>query len=222
MAFSIYDIISNKRSAITEAEDDNTAASPANDELGTIDDDFSIDTSLDDGNSPEEDMAAAQGENPDAGAEQAADGETVDEEPGAPVDGEAGGEGEVTGEEEIPANTDIFASLTAEEQAIKIKELKGLYSNLFSSIDDILERINKLDINEDNLETISRISTSLYDMKVYISDYLTLVFPTKSYIENDVAFVRFLTIVKSITDILNDIAKKYEKESEKKSNYSKD
>lgn len=221
MAFSIYDIISNKRSAITEAEDDNTA-SPANDELGTIDDDFSIDTSLDDGSSPEEDMAAAQGENPDAGAEQAADGETVDEEPGAPVDGEAGGEGEVTGEEEIPANTDIFASLTAEEQAIKIKELKGLYSNLFSSIDDILERINKLDINEDNLETISRISTSLYDMKVYISDYLTLVFPTKSYIENDVAFVRFLTIVKSITDILNDIAKKYEKENEKKSNYSKD
>ena len=223
MAFSIYDIISNKRSAITEAEDDNTAASPANDEFGTIDDDFSIDTSLDDGSSPEEDMAAAQDENPDAGAEQSGDAEMGGEESGAPVDGEeTGDEGEVSGEEEVPANTDIFSSLTAEEQAIKIKELKGLYSNLFSSIDDILERINKLDINEDNLETISRISASLYDMKVYISDYLTLVFPTKSYVENDVTFVRFLTIVKSITEILNDIAKKYERENEKKSNYSKD
>ena len=79
-----------------------------------------------------------------------------------------------------------------------------------------MERINKLDINEDNLETISRISTSLYDMKVYISDYLTLVFPTKSYIENDVTFSRFLTIVKSITEILDDIAKKYMKENEEK------
>ena len=118
----------------------------------------------------------------------------------------------------IEANTDIFASLTAEEQQIKIKELKNLYSNLYSSCDDILERINKLDINEDNLETISRISTSLYDVKVYISDYLTMVLPTKSYVENDVTFVRFLTIIKSITEILDDIAKKFAKENEDKGN----
>lgn len=216
MSFSIYDIISKKRSTILEAEEDNAPASTANDDLGNFDDDFSIDTSLDDGSSPEEDKAAAQDENPDAGAEQSGNDDMSSDDPNAPVDGGTGDEGEMSEEEEVEANTDIFASLTAEEQAVKIKELKSLYSNLFSSIDDILERINKLDINEDNLETISRVSTSLYDMKVYISDYLTLVFPTKSYIENDVTFSRFLTIVKSITEILDDIAKKYMKENEEK------
>lgn len=221
MSFSIYDIISKKRSAITEAADDNTT-SAVDDDLGNFDDDFSIDTSLDDGSSPEEDKAAAQDKNPDAGAEQSGNDDMSSDNPDDSVDGGAGSDGEMSDEEEVEANTDIFASLTAEEQAVKIKELKTLYSNLFSSIDDILERINRLDINEDNLETISRISTSLYDMKVYISDYLTLVFPTKSYIENDVTFSRFLTIVKSITEILDDIAKKYAKENEEKGNYSKD
>lgn len=223
MSFSIYDIISKKRSAIMEAEDDNASDSVANDDFGNFDDDFSIDTSLDDGSSPEEDKAAAQDENPDAGAEQSGnDDMSSDNPPNTSADGGAEAEGEMSEEEEVEANTDIFSSLTAEEQAVKIKELKSLYSNLFSSIDDILERINKLDINEDNLETISRVSTSLYDMKVYISDYLTLVFPTKSYIENDVTFSRFLSIVKSITGILDDIAKKYTKENEEKDNYSKD
>lgn len=211
---SIYDILSIK--AVKEAEEDNTPSAQTDDIGVSVDDDFSIDTSLDDGSSPEEDMAAAQGENPDAGAEQSGNDDMSSEEPGAPVDGGTEAEGEMEEDEEVEANTDIFSSLTAEEQQIKIKELKNLYSNLYSSCDDILERINKLDINEDNLDTISRISTSLYDMKVYISDYLTLVFPNKSYIENDVTFVRFLTIVKSITEILDDIAKKYAKENEKK------
>ena len=211
---SIYDILSIK--AVKEAEEEDTAPSAQTDDIEiNTDDDFSIDTSLDDGSSPEEDMAAAQDENPDAGAEQSGNDDISSEEPGAPVNGGTGANGEVEEDEEVEANTDIFSSLTAEEQQVKIKELKNLYSNLYSSCDDILERINKLDINEDNLDTISRISTSLYDMKVYISDYLTLVFPTKSYIENDVTFVRFLTIVKSITEILDGIADKYAKENDK-------
>lgn len=210
---SIYDILSLK--SVHEAEEDNTSSASPADMEGSIDDDFSIDTSLDDGSSPEEDAAQQAEENPEtqqnAEADPAAEGPNTAQQPGE--EGE-----ELEGDEEIEANTDIFASLTAEEQQIKIKELKNLYSNLYSSCDDILERINKLDINEDNLETISRISTSLYDVKVYISDYLTMVFPTKSYVENDVTFVRFLTIIKSITEILDDIAKKFAKENEDKGN----
>lgn len=210
---SIYDILSLK--SVHEAEEDNTSSASPADIEGSIDDDFSIDTSLDDGSSPEEDAAQQAEENPEtqqnAEADPATEGPNTAQQPGE--EGE-----ELEGDEEIEANTDIFASLTAEEQQIKIKELKNLYSNLYSSCDDILERINKLDINEDNLETISRISTSLYDVKVYISDYLTMVFPTKSYVENDVTFVRFLTIIKSITEILDDIAKKFAKENEDKGN----
>ena len=212
---SIYDILSLK--SVKEAEEDNTSSASQADMEGSIDDDFSIDTSLDDGSSPEEDAAHQAEENPEIQQNPEGDQGMSDadnpEDPG--TEGEASAEGE---DEEIEANTDIFASLTAEEQQIKIKELKNLYSNLYSSCDDILERINKLDINEDNLETISRISTALYDVKIYISDYLTMVFPTKSYVENDVTFVRFLTIIKSITEILDDVAKKFEKDNREKGN----
>lgn len=200
---SIYDILS--LNSVNEAEEDNTSSADSTGMEESIDDDFSIDTSLDDGSSPEEDAAAAQENNPEEN--NSADQNNNTEQPVAseedPIEGE-----------EIEANTDIFSSLTAEEQQIKIKELKTLYSNLYTSCDDVLARINKLDINEDNLETISRISSSLYDIKIYISDYLTMVFPTKSYVENDVTFVRFLTIIKSITEILDDVAKKFAKENE--------
>ena len=208
---SIYDILS-----LREADEDNKPAQQQPPEEDNFDDDFSIDTSLDDGSSPEEDAAAAQEENPDSGGEQPSDkdgGEgSEDDGAGAPVDDD-GTQGEE--DEEVEANTDIFASLSAEEQQIKIKELKKLFSSLYSSCDDILDRINKLDINEDNLDAVSRISTTLYDIKIYISDYLTLIFPTKSYVENDITFNRFLTIIKSITDIFDDISKKYIREIEK-------
>ena len=212
---SIYDIISLK--SVHEAEEDNTSSASSADMEGSIDDDFSIDTSLDDGSSPEEDAAQQAEENPEAQQQPNPEGDQEMSDANNPRDPGPEGAAPMEGEEEIEANTNIFSSLTAEEQQIKIKELKTLYSNLYSSCDDILERINKLDVNEENLETISRISTSLYDVKIYISDYLTMVFPTKSYVENDVTFVRFLTIIKSITEILDDIAKKFAKENKDKS-----
>lgn len=210
---SIYDILSLK--SVKEAEEDNTSSASPADMEGSIDDDFSIDTSLDDGSSPEEDAAQQAEENPEAQQQNPESDQGMSD---ADNPGDPGPEGvaPVEDEEEVEANTDIFASLTAEEQQIKIKELKTLYSNLYSSCDDILNRINKLDVNEENLETISRISTALYDVKIYISDYLTMVFPTKSYVENDVTFVRFLSIIKSITEILDDVAKKFDKDNSEK------
>ena len=202
---SIYDILS--LNSVNEAEEDNTSSADSTGMEESIDDDFSIDTSLDDGSSPEEDAAAAKENNPE-------ENNSADQNNNDNVEQPIASEEDPIEGEEIEANTDIFSSLTAEEQQIKIKELKTLYSNLYTSCDDVLARINKLDINEDNLETISRISSSLYDIKIYISDYLTMVFPTKSYVENDVTFVRFLTIIKSITEILDDVAKKFAKENE--------
>ena len=206
---SIYDILS-----LREAED--TPSAPAeNKDEGGLDDDFSIDTSLDDGGSPED---GNNSETTDIGGEPSEggdDGESSSDGNNEPVEGGEGMEDEA---EEIPANTDIFASLTAEEQEVKIKELKRLFVSLYTSCDDMLTRIDNLEINEDNLDSLSRISNSLYDMKIYISDYLASVFNTKSYIENDIAFNKFLIVIKSITDIMEDIAKKTEREEKNKEN----
>lgn len=105
------------------------------------------------------------------------------------------------------ANTDIFSSLTAEEQIIKIKELQRLFGDLYTSVDDIHKKINDIGFDEDNIEIMNRISSTIYSLKKYIGDYITDKFPYKSYIENDIAFNRFLSILNSVTSVLNDVAR---------------
>ena len=109
-------------------------------------------------------------------------------------------------EEPVDANTNIFSSLSQEEQIIKIKELKNMYKDLYCSCDDILERLNDITLSDDNIEQINKISTTLYSLKKYISDYLTNNFANKSYIENDIFFNRFLSILNVISSTIKDIA----------------
>lgn len=118
---------------------------------------------------------------------------------------------EETEEEPVKANTDIFADLSKEEQSVKIEELKQLYSDLYSSVDDFIRKINDIDPDENNVRAIKRCSNTLYNLKRYISDYLLNLFPIKSYIENDVEFNRFLTILNSVANVINDISKTKEK-----------
>ena len=201
---SIFDIF-REEGILKEAEDDTkqveTSAeeSPADNNDNSTDDssgddDFDIDASLDDEGSGSNTDDSGLGEE--------------DSSPSSSSDISSGSSSD-TGDEEVnDDNTDIFVSLTAEEQQIKIKELKRLYQDLYTSCDEVLDRINNLELNEDNLQIITRISYSMYDLKRYISEYLISVFPRKSYIENDIAFNRFLSIVKSIATILEKYQKK--------------
>lgn len=109
------------------------------------------------------------------------------------------------GEEPIQKNTDIFANLTAEEQTIKIMELKKLYNDLYTSTDDILDRINNLSSDNINIDVLSRITHAMYALKVYIKDYIEKSFGIKSYIENDCKYNEFLYVYNSIASILEDI-----------------
>lgn len=212
-AFSIFDIL-REQGVLKEAEgeDDNNdtsaeASTTDNNEADTneessddnnTDDDFDIDASLDDGE--------------DEGGEDTAGDDSMDS---PSEDSSSGGETSGDGDEEVnDDNTDIFSSLSAEEQQIKIKELKSLFQQMYTSCDEILDRINNLEFTEDNIPIMSRITYSLLDLKKYISEYIISVFPRKSYIENDIAFNRFLMILNSVKDILE----KYKKKSDKDNN----
>lgn len=207
MGFSIYDILRE------DGEDNN--ASPDEGAVSKEEaenDDFSIDTSLNDEGSNDNPSDAPNMEDnmsADGSEENVADDGSM----------QNGAENvEEDNPEAVETNADIFSSLSAEEQQVKIKELKKLYGSLYSSCDDILGRINDLETDEDNLESISRVSTVLYDLKTYIADYLAHTFPQKSYIENDIAFNQFLLIIKSTSEILDKIVKckkKLEKDENK-------
>ena len=210
-AFSIFDIL-REQGVLKEAEgDENTS-----DGASTTDNNNEADNG-EDNETGEEDMAGGDGDfDIDASLDDGDDGgENPDSSPSDSDDGGSGSDsagGDNSSDEEVnDDNTDIFSSLSAEEQQIKIKELKGLYQQMYTSCDELLDRINNLEFTEDSLPVMTRITYALYDLKKYISEYITSVFPRKSYIENDIAFNRFLMILNSVKDILS----RYQKKSER-------
>jgi hypothetical protein len=157
------------------------------------DEDFDVDTSIDD----------------DAGGD---DGGTDDSDlDSGDSGGDIGG-----GEEEVnPKNTDIFSTLSAEEQSLKIAELKKLYNNLYIYISDMLGKVNDINPDEDNIEAIYRVTSALYELKENIGHYIKNIFSLKSYIENDIAYNRYLVIIRSITNVMNMIADEMEEKVQK-------
>jgi hypothetical protein len=173
----------------TNDDGDNT------DDMGN-DEDFDVDTSIDGDDGGD-----------DTGDDMGSEDNSMDS------DMSSGGD---LGDEEVnPKNTDIFSTLTKEEQAIKIQELKKLYNNLYIYISDILGKVNDITPDEDNQESIYRVTAALYDLKGNIAQYIEKIFPIKSYIENDVAYNRYLLIIKSITNVMNVVASEMEQKVQK-------
>ena len=175
MGFSIYDLLS-----LNEAEDDDNTAQEDNqgEQDQTEDQNFDIDANLDSGDAQQGQDATLDLDNNTSNNKKA----VKKEEPDEPVE----------------ANTDIFSSLTKEEQQIKIRELKKMYADLYSSCDDILSKLNG--IEDDNaLIELSKISDTLYSLKSYIMSYLSDTFQQKSYVENDIMFNRFLDVINTIS-----------------------
>ena len=210
-AFSIFDIL-REQGVLKEAEGDENTSDGASttdnnneddngghnktgeEDIAGGNDDFDIDASLDDGEDGGENSESSPSDSDDGGG------------------GSDSAGGDNNSDEEVnDDNTDIFSSLSAEEQQIKIKELKGLYQQMYTSCDELLDRINNLDYTEDSLPIMTRITYALYDLKKYISEYIISIFPRKSFIENDIAFNRFLMILNSVKDILS----RYQKKSER-------
>ena len=199
MSFSVFDLLREadgdegqapaNPDAGTDAPADTPADNAGGDDAGDDnggDDNFDIDANLD---NPDDEGGDDNGDEPADGGDDLGGGDDMG----------GGGNEEATDEEPVESNTDIFASLTAEEQKIKIIELKNQFGNLYSACDDILDKINSLDVDEDSIEFTSRITNSIFNLKKYISDYLTYTFAQKSFIENDIMFNRFLSIIKSIS-----------------------
>lgn len=110
------------------------------------------------------------------------------------------------GEEVNQDNTDMFATMSAEDQAMKITELKNLYGQLFSHIDDIQNKLTNVDLEDNTIDVITKISNELYNLKNYVEQYLTKRFNTASWYENEVMYNRFLMIIDSQSRILNKLA----------------
>lgn len=198
--FSIYSIL-NEAPEDTDPKQD-TANNDQND------DNFNIDTSLDDLEKDIDDTGGTDNTNNDGN-----DGDNLDLNGDEEEGGEDAGSPAEEEDEPVDSNTDFFASLTSEEQAIKISQLKKQFNNLYTNCDELIEKVSNIETNENNIIPISRINSTMENMKTYIADYLYHVFANKSYYENDVMFNRFLSVFKSVNNILEDIFKESDREN---------
>lgn len=99
----------------------------------------------------------------------------------------------------------IFDDLSETDKANKIGELKRLFMDLHSNCNSIIEMIDDIPKNENTLKIIDFINKSLEDTKRFILDYITNTFDSKSYMENMAEFQKYITVLYSIRDVLDEL-----------------
>ena len=123
-----------------------------------------------------------------------------------------------SGSEEVKkGNTDMFSSLTAEEQSIKIMELKRLYNDLYTTLDDLLDKLSDISLEDIDPRIIVRITSQMEELKRILQDYIINVFGNKTYYENDVQYSIFLNMFTTLRGVFDEIFKNKEQNRDKQS-----
>lgn len=149
-----------------------------------------------------EDNTDAEGNDPGADA----GGATGDDDL---IGGNGSGE-DVSDDVQIPNLRDVqqklFDQLTPEQQQIKVEELKKNYAELYSRCANILKIITDSNPGDDNtVKVFDYVQKTMNDLQTHIYYYISNTFDTKTYIENDIQFKQFLTILNTIKKILDEI-----------------
>jgi hypothetical protein len=204
-------------------EDNDTTEENQNSDENNTDDEFSIDnsetpeegdnenTNSDTDNGEEGNSDSTEDENTDDEFSVGDGDDTSDDSEDTDNNDDSSSEDNGGGTETIQnglsdAEKEIFDNLSPEQQIIKVGELKGLYSKLYYSIDDIYNKLNSVDnIKPDAAKIVTRLSNTLDELKSYIEDYLSKTFDTKSYIENMVIYQKYLVIFNSVNKVLEKI-----------------
>ena len=181
-----------------DANTDDNADDNNNDDGG--DDDFNIDT---DDNGPDTDSGNDEG------------GDTSNPEDGDSSGGESAEDQVNVDNEDKQKDREIFDSLSPQEQKLKIVKLKQSYMDLYSRCDQIIEKYDAVGVEFENFgEVVKGSLNALYSLKEMISNYLLYLFDSKSYIENDIVFNRFLTAMNQIKLITKSMRDEYKEEIE--------
>lgn len=118
---------------------------------------------------------------------------------------------------------ELYSTLSPEERIMKNKILKRQYVTLYNTCQNAIDKFNNITSLEDVDSQIRRASNILYDLKNMISDYVLNVYNSKSYIENDVQFNRYLAILSTVKAVTDDMVNHYkEKDGKLKTEYEDD
>ncbi len=142
---------------------------------------------------------------------------------GGDTDSGTGGEGSSPETQNVDVDNaakkkdrEIFDTLSPQEQKIKTVKLKELFMDLYNRCDQIMDKYDSIGVDYEDLGLpIHKSIEALYGLKQMISTYLLYLFDSKSYIENDIQFNRFLTALNQIKLISKDMRDAHVDEIEK-------
>ena len=110
---------------------------------------------------------------------------------------------------------ELFDNLSDEQKQIKIDELKKCYQELHDRCDNIISLVNNSNAPDENTSRVFEyLNDVMSDLKQYVYDYFTDTFPTKTYLENDAQYRKYLAVLNSFNIILEELLKKKEKDNE--------
>ena len=111
-------------------------------------------------------------------------------------------------EDDIKALEDeIYSNYSDEQRQIMSKELKGSMNKLVTLSSDLVERINDIPKVSEHIRDIEFISNKLSDFRDMLTDYLYYTYDTESYVKNQIAYKRFMAIMKQMDTFIQNIQK---------------
>ena len=107
----------------------------------------------------------------------------------------------------------LYDSLSPAEQEMKTQKLKEQYIELYTTFQTFIEKFNDISMElEDIAPQIKHAVDMMFSAKKMISDWLLHIFDSKSYIENDIMYNRYLQVLNSIKNITDEMKKAYKDE----------
>ena len=110
---------------------------------------------------------------------------------------------------------ELFASLSPEQVEMKKTELKSQFVKLYDTIDKTIERLSKSDRKSSDISALNFVTKKLFDLKELLKTSLVDNFDSKSYVENQIILQRHMAIFVALTNIIEEIGKKKDKDVKK-------
>ena len=121
-----------------------------------------------------------------------------------------------TDTEEKQADRELFDTLSPAERKQKIKTQKTLFLNLYNECTAVIDKYDTVINAHEEISEIGRnVISTLYDLKKAIVGYVTGVFSSNSYLQNDIQYQVYLSVFNGVKMITKDVVKIIE-ENEKK------
>ena len=200
-----------------QQDDTSTDNDTGTDDTGSDDDDVGAgesDNFMDDGDDSEGDGEEGaeddgSGESDDVGEGESdnfmddGDGSEGGEEGESSEEGDENGEGDEYDIEKI--ENELFSDLTPEQIAIKNHELKNQFIETYSIIGSTLVRINDIPKSNDNVNILKFVTEKLLELRDMIDYNITVAYPTRTYIENNIIYQQCIATLNAIADIIDNI-----------------